>query len=212
MKNPNLLFPGPAYRIVTPRLVIRCWDPRDAVLLKEAVDSSIEHLRTFLPWAEREPTDLNTKIALLRSFRGKFDLGQDFTYGIFSADETRVIGGTGLHTRPSSDAREIGYWIRAGETQKGYASETAAALTRVAFEVDGVSRVEIHMDVANEASRAVPRRLGYTRFGMLRRSIPRPSGDPSDRELWALIDDEYPASPCASAEVQAFDVAGRRLW
>ena len=46
---------GPAYRIVTPRLVIRCWDPRDAQLAKEAIDSSLDHLRPWLPWAHHEP-------------------------------------------------------------------------------------------------------------------------------------------------------------
>jgi hypothetical protein len=50
--------PGPAYRILTPRLVIRCWNPVDAPLLKEAVDSSIDHLKPFMPWAHQEPTPL----------------------------------------------------------------------------------------------------------------------------------------------------------
>ena len=36
---------GPAYRVVTDRLVVRCWDPLDASKLKAAIDMSIEHLR-----------------------------------------------------------------------------------------------------------------------------------------------------------------------
>ena len=32
------------YRIETERLVLRCYEPDDAPLLKEAVDESIEHL------------------------------------------------------------------------------------------------------------------------------------------------------------------------
>lgn len=42
-----------------------------------------------MPWAEQEPTDVEAKVQLLRGFRGKFDLGQDFTYGIFDADVNR---------------------------------------------------------------------------------------------------------------------------
>jgi len=153
---------GPAYRVVTPRLVVRCWQPTDALLLKEAVDASLEHLRPWMPWAANEPTDLDTKIALLRRFRGKFDLGEDFVYGIFSRDETEVVGGTGLHTRLGADAREIGYWVRTDRINQGIAAEASAALTRVAFEVDKLDRVEIHCDAENVRSAAVPRKLGFT--------------------------------------------------
>ena len=123
-------IPGPAYRVVTPRLVIRCWEPADAPLLKAAIDASIEHLLPWMPWAANEPTDIDTKIALIRRFRGQFDLGQDFTYGIFDREETQALGGTGLHTRLGSDAREIGYWVRADGINRGVATEAAGALTR----------------------------------------------------------------------------------
>jgi RimJ/RimL family protein N-acetyltransferase len=125
----------PPYRIETPRLVLRCWEPRDAPLLKDALDSSLEHLRPWMPWARYEPEPLEAKVDLLRRFRGSFDLGQDFVYGIFSREESEVLGGTGLHTRVGDDAFEIGYWIRASRTREGLATEAAAALTRVAFDV-----------------------------------------------------------------------------
>jgi hypothetical protein len=38
-----------AYRIVTERLVIRCWEPADAVLAKEAIDSSLDPPREQMP-------------------------------------------------------------------------------------------------------------------------------------------------------------------
>ncbi|TLN26019.1 N-acetyltransferase, partial [bacterium] len=44
-------IPGPAYRVVSDRLVIRCWNPEDAPLLKEALADSVEHLKPFMPWA-----------------------------------------------------------------------------------------------------------------------------------------------------------------
>ena len=60
-----------AYRIVTERLVIRCWEPADAVLAKEAIDSSLEHLRPWMPWAHAEPTTLEQKVQLLRLVPGQ---------------------------------------------------------------------------------------------------------------------------------------------
>ena len=134
-------MPPTAYRIVTPRLVLRCWQPADAALLKVAVDVSIEHLRPWMPWASHEPTDLDAKIAMLRRWRGEFDLDKDYVYGIFDRAESTALGSTGLHTRHGADAREIGYWVRADRINEGIATETAAALTRVAFAISQVQRV-----------------------------------------------------------------------
>jgi RimJ/RimL family protein N-acetyltransferase len=204
-------FPGPVYKVVTPRLVIRCWNPPDAPLLKAAIDESVDHLMPFMPWAANEPTDVQTKIDLLRRWRGRFDLGEDFLYGIFNREETRVLGGTGLHTRVGPEAREIGYWIRAAFTHQGYATEVSSALTRVAFEIDGVRRMEIHMAVENAFSAAVPRRLGYTHEGTLRQRTLLSDGRYHDMMIWTLLKDEYPASPCAGAELEAFDSLGRKI-
>ena len=36
---------GPAYRIESERLVIRCYDPKDALLLQKSVQESVEIFR-----------------------------------------------------------------------------------------------------------------------------------------------------------------------
>lgn len=69
---------GPAYRIHTRRLLLRCWQPTDAPLLKAAIDANLAHLRAWLPWAQHEPEELPMKIERLRRCRGEFDLGEDF--------------------------------------------------------------------------------------------------------------------------------------
>jgi len=124
-----------AYRIETERLVIRCYDPKDAILLKNAIDKSLDHLRPWMPWAHNEPESLEIKTARLRKYRGQFDLGIDYVFGIFNKEETILIGSTGLHTRPGEEAREIGYWIHQHHINKGYATEAAKALTIVGFEI-----------------------------------------------------------------------------
>lgn len=207
----SLPYPGPAYRIHTPRTVVRCYNPTDAALLIAAVDESRDHLRTFLPWADRNTSDLLDNIQLLRTFRGKFDLGQDFAYGIFSPDETRLLGGTGLHTRVGNNAREIGYWIRKDAVGQGLATEISAALTKVAFEIDQVQRVEIHCAVENKASAAVPRKLGYTLDGTLRKRILLVDEQYHDTMIWSLLREDYAASPSAQAQIEAFDAAGRKI-
>lgn len=201
---------GPAYRIETQRLVIRCFDPADAPLLTAAVESSIEHLRPWLPWAHSEPVSAQDRVNTLRSFRARFDLGQDFFYGIFNRDESELLGGTGLHTRRGPQIREIGYWIRAGATRRGFATESAAALVRVAFEIERVRRVEIRCDPTNVASSAVPHKLGFAREGLLRQSEDF-LGTGRDTELWSLVAEEYAAGAAKSVPLRACGAAGEIL-
>jgi RimJ/RimL family protein N-acetyltransferase len=191
---------GPAYRIVTPRLVLRCWDPRDAPLLKDAIDSSLDHLLPWMPWARHEPQTLAQKVELLREFRGQFDLGADSIYGIFDTGEERVLGGTGLHPRIGPGGLEIGYWIRADAAGRGFATESTAALTRVAFELADVGRVEIHCAAENLASAAIPQKLAY--------SLQEPAGDDL---VFTLTAAEFPESPAADTALAAFDAAGASL-
>jgi len=102
---------GPAYRIESERLVIRCYNPTDALYLQKAIQESVEHLRPWMPWVKDEPEELKVKIERLRTFRASFDLSENYVYAVFDPNETELLGGTGLHPRVGSNAFEIGYWI-----------------------------------------------------------------------------------------------------
>jgi RimJ/RimL family protein N-acetyltransferase len=197
---------------LTERVVARCWDPADAPRLKEAVDSSLDHLRQWMPWALNEPQSVDEKVQLLRRFRGEFDLGQNYVYGLFSRDESEVVGGSGFHTRVGEGAFEIGYWIRASQEGKGLATELTAALTRVGLELCGADRIEIHCEPANERSMRIPRKLGYVEEASLRRRLyAPPGGEPRDVVVFTLFRDQLAGTPAASAQLEAYDALGRRL-
>jgi RimJ/RimL family protein N-acetyltransferase len=202
-----------AYRIETPRLVLRCWEPDDAPLMKDAVDSSIEHLLPWMPWARYEPQSLDEKLQLAREFRGQFDLGEQYVYGIFEPDESRALGGCGLHPRGGDGSLEIGYWIRADAIGQGLATEAAAVLTRVGFEHFGLERVDLSVDPDNERSRKIPVKLGFVEEGLLRRRLPPTTdgGPRRDQLMFSLLAEELAASPCPAFEYRAFDALGREL-
>jgi RimJ/RimL family protein N-acetyltransferase len=202
---------SPAYRILTSRLVLRCWEPKDAALLKEATDKSREHLKPWMPWANEGPEALETTIQKLRSFRGQFDMNENYVYGIFNKDESQVLGGTGLHPRVGEGGIEIGYWIHVDSIGKGLATETAGALTRVGFEIHHLDRVEIHCDPANIASAAIPPKLGFQHEATLLRRMKMAEDVWRDTMVWTLFASNYPQSPAAVIEIEAFDVVGNKI-
>lgn len=202
---------GPAYRIETGRLVIRCYDPKDAPLLQISIQESVEHLRPWLPWVKSEPEELKIKIERLRMFRARFDLSENFIYGVFDPTETELIGGTGLHPRVGLNAFEIGYWVNVNHVNKGYATEFSAALTKVAFEVEKIDRVEIHCDPKNSKSIAIPKKLGYIYEATLRGRTETIDGEPSDSMIWSIWREDYLNSPSYKAKITAYDVMGNLI-
>jgi RimJ/RimL family protein N-acetyltransferase len=201
----------PAYRVHTRRTLLRCWDPCDAPALTRVIAANLAHLSPWIPWTREEPESVDEKAARLRRFRASFDLDQGYVYGVFSPDERDILGGTGLHARIGPGAFEIGYWIDVARVNQGLATEVSAALARLAFELHRVDRVEIRCEPDNVASAAVPRKLGFRHEATLRRRFHGPGDEPRDSMIWTLFADEYPASPAASAELQAFDVLGQRI-
>ncbi|MCC6147841.1 MAG: GNAT family N-acetyltransferase [Anaerolineaceae bacterium] len=199
------------YKICTPRLVLRCWQPQDAALLKEAVDASLDHLRPWMPWAADEPEPLHMKVDGLRKFRGRFDLDQEYVYGIFDPQEAHALGSCGLHKRIGEGALEIGYWIHAARINQGYATEAAAALTKIAFLCHHVNRIEILCNAQNSRSAAVPKKLGYHLDAVLRRRPLSGVQEEHDTMLWSLFADEFPGSPSQAVKITTFDASGEPL-
>jgi len=201
---------NPAYRIETERLVIRCYQPGDVQMLADSVTENVDHLKPWMPWAHAEPEPFEVKVERIKSFRGEFDLGEDFVYGIFNKDEIHLLGGTGLHTRIGDEQLEIGYWIHKDFVNQGLVTESTAALVKVAFEILHVHRLEIHCDPGNLASASIPEKLGFTHEGTLRAKT-RFLDHWSDSMVWGLLDTDYPNSPSCTSKIKVFDFLGNPL-
>jgi RimJ/RimL family protein N-acetyltransferase len=160
-------------------LVLRRWRPADAEAMSLAIDESLDLLRPWLPWAAA--ASLEEQRVTLTRWDQEWQRGGDLVYGLFLG--ALVVGSFGLHRRIGPDGLEIGYWMHAAHTRRGYASAATATLTTVAFTLPGISLVEIHHDRANVASEGVPRKLGFTLIG---ESPKRPPAAPAESGIWRI--------------------------
>ncbi len=200
-----------AYRVETDRLVLRCWSPADAPVLRAALDACDAHLRPMIPFMKDEPRSLQQTAQWLRGHRAAFDLGQMYRYAVFDAAEQNLLGENMLLARVGPGGLEIGYWTHKDATGKGYATEATAALIRVAFEIEKVKRVEIMCAPENTASAAIPARLGFTLEATLKQRAVDSQGQSRDLMVWSLFAGDYPASPASNVSCLAFDCMGEAI-
>jgi RimJ/RimL family protein N-acetyltransferase len=126
-----------------------------------AVESSYPELHRWMTWAQTMPTR-EVMSAVIADGAASFEADREWQYVLREVATGELVGGAGLHRRVGPDGLEIGYWVRTDRTGHGYATSSARALTDAAFASPlGFERVEIHMDQANSASVAVPRKLGF---------------------------------------------------
>jgi len=197
-----------AYRVETDRLVLRCWSPGDAPVLRAALDACDAHLRPMIPFMKDEPRSLQQTAQWLRGHRAAFDLGQMYRYAVFDAAEQNLLGENMLLARVGPGALEIGYWTHKEAIGRGIATEASAALIRVAFEIEKVKRVEIMCAPENRASASIPAKLGFTFEATLKKRALDSEGSSRDLMVWSLFADDYPSSPSSNMTCRAFDCMG----
>jgi RimJ/RimL family protein N-acetyltransferase len=170
--------------ITTPRLLIRSTRLADAQQQKDAIDTSLDHLRPWMPWAQHQPSTIDALAERLQRFEVEFLNDTSWNYGIFSRDGTELLGRAGLHTAKEPDDIELGYWLRASATGHGFATECTAALTRAAFTSPKTNRVLITCDPRNIRSSKIPERLGYHLIG--RFPTAEPFNERTEDMLWTM--------------------------
>jgi RimJ/RimL family protein N-acetyltransferase len=183
--------PRPPLTLATPRLTLRRLEPRDAEALKEAIDSSLDHIRPWVPWSFDHPAPLERIRADLARSVEDFEAGRAYRWAILDAATGEHLGGVSLHARLAPGALEAGYWLRRSATGRGLATEAARAATAAAFALPGIERVEMHVDTENLASAAVPRRLGLHLAGT---SEEASRGEPRRLHVFAVTAEAWRAS------------------
>lgn len=179
------------YEIHTDRLIIRCYKLTDAIELKKAIDSSLDHLVPRMTRAKSEPEPLLMKIERVRKYRGQFDLNQDYTYWIFNKDNKTLIWVSWLHSRVTGLWFEIWYWIRSSHIGQWYATEAVKALVRTWFEKLNLEYLEIKCDLENENSSNIPKKLWFTLEWTIRIEERNLKWLRKKKMIWKLFKEEY---------------------
>jgi ribosomal-protein-serine acetyltransferase len=175
----------------TPRLELRPFRRRDLDAVAEAIESSMDDLELWLPWANRSYGRSETNRFLRESVSAWSD-GRAFDFAIRALDEPEFHLGN-ISVWPTSKrerAGEIGYWIHSSATGKGVATEAAARVAQVGFEELELHRITLRIAVGNRPSERVAEKLGFTKEGLLRKEV-LVRGRWMDHTLWAMLEDEY---------------------
>ena len=178
-------------RLETERFVLRSWLPGDGPALREALLPSYAHLEPWMPWADPdpEPDELAMRV---RTFRADWLTGTNFVVAVFDPTETRVLGGTGFHTRDSPYARgdaEVGMWIAAPEAGKGLGQAVLRSMLDWGFGTWGWRRLEWRCDAENTPSMRVAERCGLVHEATLRGCWRHKTR--GDVEVFALTADQW---------------------
>jgi RimJ/RimL family protein N-acetyltransferase len=168
------------------RVLVRPYRPEDAADLFAAVEESRASIGRWLPWvAQYESVDDSHDF--VRRIMARWLLREDFTVGLWDAQTSRLLGGSGLHPRDwEIGSFEIGYWLRTSAEGHGYMTEAVRLLTDYAFDHLGANRVTIRCDARNERSAAVARRLGFVHEATLRSDSRSTDGAIRDTLVFAL--------------------------
>lgn len=166
-----MLVPLPDEPLRGTIVALRPWEPDDADWYVRARDEEI------LRWTT-EPRDLKADVLrrVIEAYRRRpttyagFAI-TDITTGDLLGNISLVFGD------PSGRTAEVSYWLAREARGRGAAADAVRALTRWAFDVLLLERVELRTHVGNGASQRVAARTGF-----------RPAGE-RDGQLVFVLDE-----------------------
>ncbi|MCB9743629.1 MAG: GNAT family N-acetyltransferase [Alphaproteobacteria bacterium] len=151
---------SPPRTLATPRLLLRAWRLEDTRALRALLDANDAHLRPWIPFMQGEPRSLRATRARVSGFLSAFHAGQQLRYAIWLGEQGPLIGEVMLLARGGPGTLELGYWLDAQQTGRGYMGEAARALVELGLGALGAERLILRCDLQNAPSNAVARRLG----------------------------------------------------
>jgi [ribosomal protein S5]-alanine N-acetyltransferase len=164
-------------------VVLRPFRDSDAAVVAElSRDPYVPLISTVPPLAsEEEGTDW-----ILRQ-NGRFTQGVGYSFAIADAATERALGQIGLWLKAIDTGRATaGYIVAPSARGRGVAAAALIAVTRFAWTLPALHRVELYIEPWNRASIRTAEAAGYEREGLLR-SHQQIGGERKDVLLYAAV-------------------------
>lgn len=144
------------YRIETPRLLIREWQPQDRpAFARMATDPE---MMRYITGGEAMPAER------IDGFFGRQQGHLEACGLCMGAMVLRasgeIVGTAGAQPLDRLPGHDLGWWVWKDHWRRGYATEAAAAIRDHALRVAGLPRIHAVIDPDNHASRGVAGKIG----------------------------------------------------
>jgi len=164
-------------------VVLREFSAADLSMVQEmSADPYVPLIGTLPPNASTQEA-----LAYIDRQRGRLAEGVGFSFVIAEAGTGRGVGGIGLWLAGLDQGRATaGYSVMPSARGRGLAAAALTALTSFAWSVQGLHRIELHIEPWNTGSVRTAERAGFEREGLLR-SHQEIGGRRRDMLLYATI-------------------------
>lgn len=173
--------------LTTKRLLLRQVQPQDA----EALFATFSDAEAMQFYGHEPHQALADSVELIRRIQERYARQVSLHWGITQRGDDRVLGSCSFHQFDSGFHRaETGYELNRAFWGQGIMFEAVSAILTYGFTGLGLHRVEAIIDIANERSKSLLLRLGFTYEGNLRqRYFFR--GRFEDEHYFGLLRDEW---------------------
>jgi RimJ/RimL family protein N-acetyltransferase len=176
----------PEVRIVTDRLELTEFGPRDAATVKALVAAG--DYAALPPGVPSQPSEVDTWLAGGVHQHRRQGAGVHLMMAERSSGE--LVGAISLFkTDWEARSSEVGYGVRPDRRGRGYASEAVVALARWALAEAGMQRIQLCAITENQPSLRVAEKAGFHREGTLRRAQLEDDGL-HDLAVFSLLSDD----------------------
>ena len=132
----------------------------------KTVDANRIHLEPWFHWTALTQK-MEDSLKYLFDKEERTAQGKIVEYGLFIGEQ--YLGNISLFDIDTKNkSAEVGYWLSASHTQKGYMTQAVQLLEKEAFEHLGLNTIQLKCDEENKASAGVAKKCGFTLEGTLR--------------------------------------------
>lgn len=163
-------------------------EARHAKELFQLTDQNREYLAQWLPWVDsvQQPRDT---AQFIKEAQQQWVKNQSFQAAIIVRGT--IAGTIGHHKIDWQNQKtSLGYWLGESYQGRGIMTKCCAAVVRHAFDDLDLHRVEIHCAIDNKKSRAIPKRLGFTKETIQKEAI-QLNSDFKNRVVYRELSSEW---------------------